>query len=161
MAKATKKNITKAKTTTPKTRTATGIDPIFALIENHRKLEREMTALYAELDEAETEAQKKHGDRPSSPVRWRDHMVTVFDIGIAKQQLVKQPNVNPTTIENEYWAIRARLIGTELGRQAMGHGCETHGPSQAARPRGMGRAACILSDGADQAHHRGRRSRTA
>lgn len=90
-------------------------DPVFALIETHRKLNREWSDLSSELSEAETAAKKKHGDRPSESVPWRIYNVSAANLEVTRAEVLKQPGVDPTTIQTEYWNLKARLLGAEPG----------------------------------------------
>jgi hypothetical protein len=50
-------------------------DPIFALIEDHRKLQATRLGLWGELDDAEHEAAKEHGQRPLALISWRNYTI--------------------------------------------------------------------------------------
>jgi hypothetical protein len=60
-------------TNTSKTTRASQVDPIFAAIDNHRKLFKAWNALYDAIERAESKANKKHGRRPWSLVAWRNY----------------------------------------------------------------------------------------
>jgi hypothetical protein len=99
-------------------RPAPADDPIFAAIENHRKLDEAWSALTAALSEAEGHAKEKLGRRPVSLVYWRGSKPFCgSEIDDVKAEFLKSPNANPQTINDEYWNYKARLLGTELARK--------------------------------------------
>jgi hypothetical protein len=98
-------------------RPASAEDPVFELIETHRKLNREWLDLSSELSEAEIAAKKKHGDRPSEFVPWRIYNVSAANLEVTRAEVLKQSGVDPTAIQTEYWNLKARLLGAKPGAE--------------------------------------------
>jgi hypothetical protein len=93
------------------------VDPIFAAIDNHRKLLNAWVALYAALDRAEFKAQKKHGRRPLALVAWRNYSaIGGSEIDDRREDFLRQPGADPKKIEKEYLAAKAR---ERAGKRAM------------------------------------------
>src|SRR5258706_12341813 len=102
-----------ATTMTKANRRTPARDPIFAAIENHRKLNKALHALWEARDVAESEARTKHGRRPRPLIDWHN----CSGLGASGIERVKDDmrlsGVDPETIETEYWEARARLLGAE------------------------------------------------
>jgi hypothetical protein len=83
-------------------------DPIFALIEDHRKLRTALGDMCEELDDAECEAQKEHGLRPIPLISWRDYTICGPEIETRREQLLSEAEIDPATVEQEYLDAKAR-----------------------------------------------------
>jgi hypothetical protein len=85
-------------------------DPIFVMIETHKKLMAEWQALYDQLDEAQFgdggKAQER-GRRPTQLIRWRGYMIGSGEIDIRRQTLL-EAGIDPETVEEEYLGAKAR-----------------------------------------------------
>jgi hypothetical protein len=91
------------------TMTATaGADPIYAMIDTHKKLRAEWQALCDQLDEAEAAAARDHGTRPIELIHWRDYHIGAGEIDIRRQHLLEVGEIDPATIEDEYLDAKAR-----------------------------------------------------
>ena len=79
------------------------VDPIYAAIEQHRKLIAESDRLYDELQKAECVAEKKHGRRPSSLIAWRSHSaIGASEIDDRREEFLRQPGADRKQVEREY-----------------------------------------------------------
>jgi hypothetical protein len=115
MPKAAKKNSTASlrKTSPAGAPSRSIVDPIFAAIENHHKLNKALHALWEVMDLAGSEAATKYGRRPSPLIDW-GNCSGLGDTGIERvKDDLKLSGVNPETIEMEYCQARARLLGAE------------------------------------------------
>ncbi len=84
---------------TSKTTRASQPDPIFAAIDNHRKLVKAWNALSDALDRAESKAKKKHGQRPWSLVAWRNYSaIGGSEIEDRREEFLKLPGIDPKKI---------------------------------------------------------------
>jgi hypothetical protein len=118
MPKATKKNTTSRRTKIQKrqeVKRPASADPIFALIETHKKLYTEWAELSSQFSEAETIAKKQYGDPPSESVPWHKYSVRVENLEVTRAEVLKLPGADPTEIQTEYWNIKARLLGATPG----------------------------------------------
>jgi hypothetical protein len=105
-------------TTKPKTRkaavVAADIDPIFAAIAEHKAISKELWGrLYDALNEAEDEARKTHGMRPSC-IWWRN--CDVFSDGYLdyrREEFLREPGADPKQIEEEYQDAAASLAAAK------------------------------------------------
>jgi len=78
-------------------------DPIYAAIEQHRKLIAESDRLYDELQKAEYVAEKKHGRRPSSLIAWRSYSaIGASEIDDRREEFLRQPGADRKQVEREY-----------------------------------------------------------
>jgi hypothetical protein len=106
-------------TTKPETRKAPAAepDPIFALIAEHKALEKEWLRLVNELDEAKHEAEKTHGEQPSSfacPIAWRNYTADCANaIDNLREKFLHEPNADPVQIEREQQDTKARCASIE------------------------------------------------
>jgi hypothetical protein len=94
------------------------LDPIFGAIEEYRKLFKACGKLYDALDQAETKAQKKYGDRPWSLVAWRNYSaIGGSEIEDRRKEFLRLPAIDPKKIEKEYLEAKAReRAGERAGR---------------------------------------------
>jgi hypothetical protein len=103
--------------TKPKTRKApakrAAVDPIFTAIAEHKAISKELWGrLYWALDEAEDEAHKTHGMRPSC-IWWRNCDVYFERLDSRREEFLREPGVDPKQIEQEYQDAKARLATAE------------------------------------------------
>jgi hypothetical protein len=78
-------------------------DPIYAAIEQYRKLVAESDRLYDELQKAENVAEKKHGRRPSSLIAWRSYSaISASEIDDRREEFLRQPGADRKQVEREY-----------------------------------------------------------
>ncbi|WP_338688426.1 hypothetical protein V5279_23840 [Bradyrhizobium sp. 26S5] len=84
-------------------------DPIFALIEDHRRLQTLRCDLSDELDGAEYEAAKEHGWRPVPLTHWRNYHIGGSEIDDRREQLLREAEIDPAIIEREYLDAKARV----------------------------------------------------
>jgi len=99
-------------TTNPKPRNAPAAepDPIFALIAEHKALEKEWLRLVNELENAELEAAKTHGRRPADYIEWYPYFAADEDeIDFYRQRFLDEPGANAKRIEAEYNDAKTRL----------------------------------------------------
>jgi hypothetical protein len=92
--------------TTPAT--ATGPDPIIAMIATHKKLTVDWQRLYDQLDEAEHAAEQEHGRRPIELIHWRNYHIGASEIDTRRESLLKAGEVDRATVEQEYLDANAR-----------------------------------------------------
>ena len=84
-------------------------DPIYAAIEQHRKLIAESDRLYDELQKAEYVAEKKHGRRPSSLIAWRSYSaIGASEIDDRREEFLRQPGADRKQVEREYGDAKDR-----------------------------------------------------
>jgi hypothetical protein len=98
----------------PAAKTATAIDPIFAAIAEHKAISKELWGhLYDALNEAEDEARKTHGMRPSC-IWWRNCDV-YFErhLDSRREEFLREPGADTKQIEQEYQDAKARLATAE------------------------------------------------
>jgi hypothetical protein len=108
MTKATRVHSTTRRTAS-KIKRASQPDPIFAAIDNHRKLFKAAIALYEALARVEIKAEKKYGRRPWSLVAWRNYSaIGGSEIDDRREEFLKLPGIDPKKIEKEYLAAKAR-----------------------------------------------------
>jgi len=99
-------------TTKPKTRKAPAAepDPLFALIAEHKALEKEWLRLGDELENAELEAAKTHGQRPPDYIEWHPYFAADEDeIDFYRQRFLDEPGADREQIETEYKDAKTRL----------------------------------------------------
>lgn len=78
-------------------------DPIYAAIEQHRKLIAESDRLYDELQKAENVAEKKHGRRPWALIVWRNYSeIGGSEIDDRREEFLRQPGADRKQVEREY-----------------------------------------------------------
>jgi len=82
-------------------------DPIFALIEEHRRAVDARSTAYSRLDEAEA-AIRKRDPRPSGLILWRHWTIGGSEIERVRDELLRNPAANPKKIMKEYELARAR-----------------------------------------------------
>jgi hypothetical protein len=82
-------------------------DPIFALIDSHKKLQTAWSRLYDQLQEAEFNAASEHGRRPSGLIHWRGYNIGHSEIDVHRERLLED-GVDPATVEREYLDAKAR-----------------------------------------------------
>jgi hypothetical protein len=119
MPKAAKTNSTPRRTASLRKTSPAGaparpiVDPIFAAIENHQRLDKEVHDLWEAQDEAEGEARTKHGWSPSRLIDWPGRNEQgLDDSGIERvKDSLRLSGVEPVTIETEYWEARTRWLG--------------------------------------------------
>jgi hypothetical protein len=85
-----------------------GADPIYAMIDAHKKLRAEWHALYDQWDKAEAAAARDHGPRPIELIHWRNYHIGAGEIEIRRQNLLEVGEIDPATIEDEYLDAKAR-----------------------------------------------------
>jgi hypothetical protein len=85
-----------------------GPDPIFAMIAMHKKLRAEWQQPYLQLDQAEFDAAKEHGNRPIELIQWRKHHIGASEIDKCRETLLKAGEIDPATVEQEYLDAKAR-----------------------------------------------------
>ena len=95
-----------------------GDDPIFAVIETHKKLRAEWLALCDQLDEAEDDAAEEHGRRPIELIHWRNYHIGAGEIEIRRQTLLEVGEIDPATVEQEYLDANARYQAKVAAGQA-------------------------------------------
>ena len=84
-------------------------DPIFAAIEEHRRLAEASNRLYDALDLAQSKAAKKHGSKPFVLIAWRNYShIAGSEIDGAREEFLKLPAIDPKKIEKEYREAKAR-----------------------------------------------------
>jgi hypothetical protein len=67
-----------------------------------------MGDMYAELDDAECEAEKEHGQRPIALINWRNYTIGGSEIEHLREQLLREAEIDPPTVEQEYLDAKAR-----------------------------------------------------
>src|ERR1700682_4535106 len=87
---------------------AIGADPSFAMIASHKKLQAAWNELYDRLQEAEFDAAKGHGNRPSALIHWRDYTICASEIDTRRAQLFEAGEIDPASFEQEYLDANAR-----------------------------------------------------
>ncbi|MEH2569763.1 hypothetical protein [Bradyrhizobium sp. AZCC 2289] len=95
--------------TGPDVAAASEADPIFALIEDPRKLRAAWQHMYWELAAAEYEAGKEHGRRPIALITWRHYHIGGSEIDDRREQLMREADIDPAMVEQEYLDAKARL----------------------------------------------------
>jgi len=86
---------------------SSGVDPIFALIADHRQLQAAWLGLCRELEEAEHEASEEHGPRPIPLIHWRGYHIGGSEIEDRREQLLER-KIDSATVEQEYLDAKAR-----------------------------------------------------
>ncbi|HXN89408.1 MAG TPA: hypothetical protein VN890_08660 [Methylocella sp.] len=108
-------------TTKPKTRKAE-LDPACAAIAEHKALMKEWLRLSDELGEAESQARKTHGDRPSELIEWRNYRaIGEYGIDNWRKQLLSQPGADRQKVEKEYQDARVMLAAAERAAVEWDH----------------------------------------
>jgi hypothetical protein len=83
-------------------------DPIFAMIDTHKKLMADELELCDRLDMAESSAAKEHGRRPLELIHWRGYDIGESEIDTRRTRLLENGEIDPATIEQEYLDAKAR-----------------------------------------------------
>jgi hypothetical protein len=83
-------------------------DPIFALIGTHKKLQAAWQGLSGQLDDAENDAKQNHGPRPIALIHWRNYTICGPEIDERREQLLRESEIDPATVEQEYLDAKAR-----------------------------------------------------
>jgi hypothetical protein len=83
-------------------------DPIFAMIAMHKKLRADRVGLDNQLQEAEFNAAKEHGNRPIELIYWRNYLIGASEIDSRRESLLEAGEVEPATVEQEYVDANAR-----------------------------------------------------
>jgi len=72
------------------------------LIAEHKALEKEWLRLVNELENAELEAAKRHGQRPADYIEWHPYFAADEDtIDFYRQRFLDEPGANRERIEAE------------------------------------------------------------
>jgi hypothetical protein len=93
---------------TPAFAAALPADPIFAMIIMHKKLKADWQERYDQLQEAEFNAAKEHGNRPIELIHWRNYHIGASEIDSRRESLLEAGEVEPATVEQEYVDANAR-----------------------------------------------------
>jgi hypothetical protein len=83
-------------------------DPIFAAIDEHKRLKREVYRASQALQDAEGDAYEQHGHRPIALITWRNYHIGGEEIEVRRDALLKKPDADPEQIEREYLDAKAR-----------------------------------------------------
>jgi len=94
------------------------VDPIFAAIEDHKKLFDEATRFSMALSEAEEAAEQKHGYRPVPLIHWRNYFIGGTEIDFRRAALLAEPGADSKKIEKEYRAAKASCEARERAGRA-------------------------------------------
>jgi len=85
-------------------------DPIFAMIAEHKRLEKEWLRLSNELDLAEAEARKKYGAQPLDLIEWRNYSaIGEYGIDKAREEFLSLPGADRDKVEAEYQDAKRRF----------------------------------------------------
>jgi hypothetical protein len=88
---------------------STASDPVFALIADYKTRYKKYCRAYDALHEAESQARKTHGDRPSSLIEWRKYSaIGGTEIDKARDAFLRLPDADQDQIEREYRHAKAR-----------------------------------------------------
>jgi hypothetical protein len=96
-------------TRSPAAKTGNSADPIFALIDSHKKLQTAWNRLHDQLQEAEVNAAIEHGQRPIALIHWRNYYIGASEIDARREQMLQESEIDPARIELEYLDAKARL----------------------------------------------------
>ena len=89
---------------------AKAADPIFAMIAEHKRLEKEWLRLSNELDLAEAEARKKYGAQPLDLIEWRNYSaIGEYGIDKAREEFLSLPGADRDKVEAEYQDAKRRF----------------------------------------------------
>src|ERR1700738_340314 len=77
-------------------------DPIFSMIVMHKKLSADWVLLDDQLEEAELNAAKEHGLRPTELISWRNYTIGDSEIDTRREVLLEAGEIDPATVEQEY-----------------------------------------------------------
>jgi hypothetical protein len=95
-----------------------GADPIFAAIETHKKLYKQLHRLFRAKDEAECNACERHGLRPIALIAWRDYShIGGSEIDRARLRFLDD-GIDPQTVEAEYRDAKKRYRAKERAGRA-------------------------------------------
>jgi hypothetical protein len=97
---------------------SSGVDPIFAAIEDHSKVQAALADNCTKLDEAEYEAEKEHGRCPIALIHWRGYHIGGSELEDRREQLLHEQEIDSATVEQEYLAAKASLQAKKDGAAA-------------------------------------------
>jgi hypothetical protein len=83
-------------------------DPIFAAINEHKRLEHEAYRASQALEDAEEDAYEQHENRPIALITWRNYHIGGTEIETRRQALLREAAADPEQIEREYLDAKAR-----------------------------------------------------
>ena len=66
-----------------------------------------MGDMWGELDDAECEAEKEHGQRQIALINWRNYHIGESEIDERRESLLREAEIDPATIEREYLDAKA------------------------------------------------------
>jgi hypothetical protein len=89
-------------------KSTTAADPIFSLIETHKRLQAASGELTDQLEEAEFAAGKTLGRRPFPLVEWREYTVCEYGIEERRENLLAEGHIAADLIEQEFLDAKAR-----------------------------------------------------
>jgi hypothetical protein len=93
-------------------------DPIFAMIETHKKLVAEWTRLSDQLDNAIADAAAEYGARPTELIHWRNYTIGDSEIDQRREDLLETGIIAPAIVEAEYLEAKARYQAQVAAVQA-------------------------------------------
>jgi hypothetical protein len=84
-------------------------DPIFSLIETHKRLQATSGELTDQLEVAEFAAGKSLGHRPFPLIEWREYTVDEYGIEERRENLLAEGHIAADLIEREFLDAKARF----------------------------------------------------